>query len=102
MKIELTDGVIVLRAPMNAATTVRQVPGARHDAKRNVWTLPLSWGTCIVARAVFGDELEIGPKLAEWAREERSSRIQPALELREAATLPSESIWNAALEELEG
>jgi hypothetical protein len=78
------DGAIILRAPANAAVTVRRIPGARHDAKRQVWTLPLSWATCVTARGILGDSLEVGPRLAEWARNEQESRVRPALELRNA------------------
>jgi hypothetical protein len=102
VKAELAaDGTIVLRAPANAATIVRRIPGARHDAKRNVWTLPLSWAACQTARGVIGDSLEVGPKLAEWARMEHAGRIAPALELRDSRELPTTSIWSAVFEEVE-
>ena len=102
MKAELgADGAIVLRAPANAATIVRRIPGARHDAKRQVWTLPLSWATCVTARGILGDQLEAGPKLAEWARREVETRIQPALELRDARALPPTSPWIGAFAEIE-
>jgi hypothetical protein len=78
------DGTIELHAPPTAKPLVRQIPGARHDAKRQVWTLPLSWASCVVARGVFGAELEVGPELAAWARNEVETRVKPALEAREA------------------
>jgi hypothetical protein len=78
VKAELQGDVNVLRAPTNAATIVRQIPGARHEAKRKVWILPLSWATCVTARGVLGSTLEVGPKLAEWMRIERAGRIERA------------------------
>lgn len=101
MKAELRGDVIVLKAPTNAATIVRQIPGARHDAKTQTWLLPLSWATCVTARGVLGTTLEVGPKLSEWARLERAGRITPALELREATALPPTSPWVSVLEEVE-
>jgi hypothetical protein len=95
------DGAIVLRAPANAATTVRRIPGARHDAKRQVWLLPLSWATCVSARGVLGGALEVGPKLSEWARLELSTRITPSLELRDARELPASSPWASVFAEVE-
>ena len=80
---------------------MRQIPGARHDAKRQLWTLPLSWATCVVARGVIGATLEIGPRLAEWARAEQAGRIAPSLALRDAPTLPPTSPWAAVIDELE-
>lgn len=73
------DGVIELHAPPTATPSMRQIPGARHSAKRQVWTLPLSWASCVVARAVFGQELEVDAALADWAQGELDSRITPAL-----------------------
>ncbi len=95
------DGAIVLRAPTNAATIVRRIPGARHDAKRQVWTLPLSWGTYVVAEGILGDSLEVGPKLKDWLVREHAGRIAPARELRDARTLPPTSPWAAIFDEIE-
>lgn len=77
------DG-IVLHAPLVTTSRAKEIPGARHDVKARVWRYPLSWATCVVARGVFGDELEVDPELAEWARQEYAGRIAPALEAREA------------------
>jgi hypothetical protein len=95
------DGAIILRAAANAAPIVRRIPGARHDAKRQVWTLPLSWATCVTARGILGDSLEVGPRLAEWARVEYAARIAPALELREARDVPPTSAWAAVFQDIE-
>jgi hypothetical protein len=73
---------IVLSSPLVTKERARQIPGATWDSKRHVWRYPLSWATCVVARGVFGDELEIGPSLGEWAVEEKK-RVDKALELRE-------------------
>ncbi len=99
--MELAGDGIVLHAPVNAATIVRRIPGARHDAKRQVWTLPLSWATCVTTRGIVGDSLEVGPKLAEWARTEYIARIAPALELRDARVLPPTSPWAGVFDEIE-
>lgn len=63
---------------------VRQVPGASWNHKKAVWTAPISWGTCVIMRGIFGDQLQIGPALQEWALNELETRINPANELREA------------------
>lgn len=102
MKAELSaDGAIVLRAPANAAVVVRRIPGARHDAKRQVWLLPLSWATCVTARGVLGDQLEVGPRLAKWARRELVDRIEPSLAFRDARDIPSNSLLARILDEIE-
>ena len=57
----------------------KQVPGSRHDNRARGWRFPLSWASCVVARGVFGTDLEIGPELVSWATKERARRIDPAM-----------------------
>lgn len=47
---------------------VKMVPGARWDSDRRVWTVPLSWPSCLALRTEFGSDLNIGAGLAEWAK----------------------------------
>lgn len=46
---------------------IAQIPGARHNSKGQHWAAPLSWGTCLAARGIFGAELEVGEGLAGWS-----------------------------------
>lgn len=62
---------------------VRMVPGTRWDAREKRWHAPLSWGSCVALRGVFGDQLEIGPDLQAWAMQERLTRVDPCNELRD-------------------
>jgi hypothetical protein len=62
---------------------VKEIPGVRRDSATRTWRVKLSWAACVVARGVFGAELEVGPALNEWALDERHRRIEPALKLRE-------------------
>jgi hypothetical protein len=100
MRFEREGDVVVLEAPAQMATVVRAIPGARHDAKRRVWTFPLSWATCVAARGVLGAQLEVGPELTAWARQERATRIDPALTLRDAQDV--DEAWLARLAKVEG
>lgn len=68
---------------------IRQVPGARWDADSRLWTIPLSWTSCKMLRAVFEDRLEITQSLADWAWSEFSERIEPAMALRGDAMNPA-------------
>ena len=56
----------------------------KYDRDTQLWSCVLSWAACCQLRGVFGEELEIGPKLAEWATAEVANRITPCLHLRDA------------------
>lgn len=66
----------------------KSIPGVSWDAKTSIWSMPVSWSGCLALRSTFRDELEIGPRLSEWASHERASRIDPSNVLREATEFP--------------
>lgn len=84
IRVEREGDSVWLTAPAYNKELAKQVPGARHDAKRQQWKLPLSWATCVIARGVFGARLEIGPELVEWATAERA-RIEQLMLVRAEA-----------------
>ena len=58
---------------------IRSVPGALYD-RAGFWTVPLGWGSCLALRGVFGQELEVGPNLNDWAWEKsRSNAVFTAM-----------------------
>ena len=79
VNLECYEDGIALRAPRVAVEVAKQIPGARHDRQSQLWRYPLSWATCVVARGVFGVDLEVGPELAEWAQQEYETRVLPAM-----------------------
>jgi SNF2 family DNA or RNA helicase len=57
-----------------------EIPGAYWSQVKKRWSLPLAMAVCRNIREVFGEELEIGPRLAAWARAEvEAERSQGAL-----------------------
>lgn len=50
---------------------IKSVPGARWDADRRRWHVPLTWPACLALRAEVGEFLEIMPDLRTWAGEQR-------------------------------
>ena len=82
--VERIGDEIRLTAPPYRKEMVKQIPGARHNSKLQCWAFPLSWAVCIIARGVFGAEIEVGPELVAWATKE-SERIQMVLAAREEA-----------------
>lgn len=67
---------------------VKQIPGATWNHKQSTWFAPLSWGTCVILRGIFGEQLEVGDDLAAWAMNELETRVTPANKLREAIDAP--------------
>lgn len=68
------------------------VPGANFNKGRSggaYWSLPLSLAACRILREHFGDRLEIGPGLWEWARAEvaRSQKLRRLADSSDAELL---------------
>jgi SNF2 family DNA or RNA helicase len=63
--------------------SVKQVPGSKW-IRNNMWSVPLSWGSCQALRGIFGDRLVVGDRLEQWARHELDTRINPCNEIRMA------------------
>lgn len=81
---------IVLKSQYHERDLIEQVPGARWAAKIETgrWTVPLAWTSGVVLRSLFGDRLEVGPRLAAWRRREVETRVRPSLEWRERLDAP--------------
>ena len=85
--VELDGGHIIINAEWRLKEICRSLPGAKWDAPKNVWRIPVSWTGCLALRSTFREQLEIGPALAEWAVNERAMRIEPCNTLREVEML---------------
>ena len=75
---------IEIRLPFHLKDVVKLVPGAKWDRAANVWWAPLTWAACVSLRGVFGDRLAVGEALAVWALEERRTRVDVCMSLRDA------------------
>jgi len=90
VKVELDDAAkyINIYADWRFKELCKSLPGASYDVKTQLWRAPVSWATCLALRSTFKSDLEIGDKLAAWAVQERTSRIDPSNLLRELEALP--------------
>ena len=61
----------------------KSIPGATWSASEKCWKAPLGWSTCLALRSVFKYDLQIGPRLTEWAIKEKTTRIDPCNSLRD-------------------
>jgi SNF2 family DNA or RNA helicase len=67
---------IYLRSPYDPRVVhlCKEVPGGSWSKTKKVWSYPLDFLTCVTLRRVFGDALDIGPELWQWAAEEKVRR----------------------------
>lgn len=84
MLAELYEGRILLDHSYRDIDTIRGLPGASFGSKAKRWSMPLTWGACITLRGAFGERLEVGPRLTEWATVERCA-VESAARARERA-----------------
>jgi len=81
--VELEGEHIIINAEWRLKEVCRAFPGSKWDADKNVWRIPLSWTGCLSLRSTFGDQLDIGPNLAQWAKAEKTNRVEPCNMLRD-------------------
>jgi SNF2 family DNA or RNA helicase len=75
---------IIVDAELIERHSVAQIPGSLYEGRRKVWTLPLTWTSCVCLRAVFEDRLMLGAKLVEWSWDHYRTMIEPGMRLRSA------------------
>jgi len=69
----------------NEKDRLLMLAGARYrrdDHGRDIVSLPLSWGSCLSLRGMFGAELKLSPSLGAWAADHKAKVVTPALALR--------------------
>jgi SNF2 family DNA or RNA helicase len=77
------DQSILVQSDWRFKEMCKAIPGSSWSTKEQVWKVPLSWSSCLALRNTFGESLQVGPNLNDWAVNELSTRITPALTLRE-------------------
>ncbi len=69
----------------------KSLPGAKWDSNAQLWRVPLSWASCLALRSTFKTDLDVGPRLTDWATNELTNRITPTNTLRALETLEDAS-----------
>ena len=89
INVELDDSGknIIIGAEWRYKELCKSIPGAKWDAKTNIWHMPVSWSGCLALRSTFRGDLEIGPRLAQWAADEKVARVDPSNALREVTNM---------------
>ena len=74
---------IIINAEWRFKELCKSLPGSKWDTTAQQWHAPVSWATCLALRSTFRDALVIGPRLADWATNELTTRVTPANNLRD-------------------
>lgn len=91
VELNQDDSAIYISAEWRYKELCKSIPGATWVAAEGVWKVPKSWASCLALRSVFRTDLQIGPRLTEWATWERATRVDPCNLLRELEA-PSEEL----------
>jgi SNF2 family DNA or RNA helicase len=88
--VELNDAGthIEIYADWRFKELCKSIPGATWAPKESIWKVPVSWTACLALRSTFKDDLVLGQKITEWAKNERAVRIDPSALLRDLESLP--------------
>lgn len=77
------DRIIIADARWSQSAIINAIAGCRWREQEKIWSLPLSWATCLQLRSGFGEEFISGPNLVAWAWAEYENRIKPSIALRD-------------------
>jgi len=97
MYAELGEDRIVLQSAWSDKESIKLIPGASWDKDDRVWTLPLSWSSCVMLRGVFKERLVLGPQLKLWGMKERVDRVDTVMAIREKTDVPASLSWTDSL-----
>lgn len=92
---EIENSRIYLQAQYSDKEACKTLPGSRWDKDRRQWHMPVSWAAAKQLRSTFGEALQIGPRLLDWARNEVQSRIAPCTKLRDALDTEGDQVSEA-------
>lgn len=82
-EIDYDLGRIAVTSDWSEKELIKQVPGANWHSTNRMWHMPMSWGTCVVLRGIFGDKFTYGDSLRAWLQSMRACWIDPALQIRD-------------------
>ena len=88
VELDESGSHIVINSDWRFKELCKSIPGASYDSSNQTWRLPTSWTACLALRSTFRDDLVLGERLTEWAKNERVTRIDPSNELRDIEVLP--------------
>lgn len=70
------DGQIWFTSNFAERPMIRGLPGSKYDRKREQWHVDATWVACLTMRGLFGDALDLGGALTEWAFDEAAREAE--------------------------
>jgi SNF2 family DNA or RNA helicase len=83
VELDESGSHIIVTAEWRLKELCKSLPGASWSAKEQIWRIPVSWSGCLALRSTFKTELELGPLLTEWAKNEKLTRVDTSNALRD-------------------
>jgi non-specific serine/threonine protein kinase len=89
---ELTPDGIQLQTSFRDKELVKRIPGHKWNKNDRMWYLRRSWAAYCQLWGIFGERLQLGPQMMQWATDFKAQRVDPCMALRNAPDVPD---WNA-------
>lgn len=98
IRAELDGDIIWIDSGYAERHLVKQLPGVRFDKARSQWYVQASWTACLCMRSLFGDRLELAPRLKAYGkqalyRERTVQRLTHAMDI----PMPDDIKWDTRL-----
>ena len=88
-ELDPESGKIWINSGWRWKDIISTLPGAKWSTDKTMWYIPVSWSACLAIRNTFKGELDIGPKLFNWASDQREEWIDACTDIREATEWPA-------------
>ena len=89
VEITMEEDTLWYSVPYRYRELIKKLPGAKYNAKREQWHTPRTWASCVQARGLFGEHLNVSGMVTGWAWDEYSGRVLAAETSREVALNPA-------------
>lgn len=88
------DDGLTIKSEFADRYVIRELPGCNHHKPSDTWRAPLSWGTLVMLRGAFGENLTYDQDVLDWSWDEYRRRVEPCLRMRAQYEVAEDSIEN--------
>lgn len=86
------ERAVIVQTRWDERELIAQVPGFNWHGRdtEKYWAGPISWSSYVILGAIFGNNLTIGPELADWVKNDYETRVYPSMMLRGLTGWPAQ------------